>query len=70
MEKYLYDYMNRISPYYRDMDRECAHEVASTVLSYKFGLYPKTLQSAEKALAMLPEDGAMKDTEKGRYHRR
>ncbi|HEU17324.1 MAG TPA: hypothetical protein ENO06_01180, partial [Methanolinea sp.] len=47
MEKYLYDYMNRISPYYRDMDRECAHEVASTILSYKYGLYPKTLQSAE-----------------------
>jgi hypothetical protein len=64
MEKYLYDYMNRISPYYRDMDRECAHEIASTVLSYKFGLYPKTMQSAEKALAMLPEDGAMKTLKK------
>ena len=64
MEKYLYDYMNRISPYYRDMDPECAHEVASTVLSYKYGLFQKTLQRAEKAIDMLPEDGAMKTLKK------
>jgi len=64
MEKYLYDYMKRISPDYRDVDQDCAHEIASTILSYKFGLYPKTLQSTEKALAMLPDNGAMKTLRK------
>ena len=64
MEKYLYDYMQRISPHFRNMDPDTAHEIASTVLSFKFGLYPKTLQSAENALARLPDTGAAKTLRK------
>jgi hypothetical protein len=64
MEKYLYDYMQRISPNYRDMDPDAAHEIASTILSFKFELYPKTLQSAENALARIPDTGAAKTLRK------
>ena len=48
MEKYLYDYMHRITPLYRGIDRETAHEIASAVLSFKFVLYTNTMTSAEK----------------------
>lgn len=64
MEKYLNDYMQRISPHYRDMDKDCAHQVASTILSFKYGLYPKTLQSAERALETLPDSKPNKTLKK------
>ena len=53
MEKYLYDYMHRITPYYRGIDRETAHEVASAVLSFKFGLYPNSVSSSESAISRI-----------------
>jgi hypothetical protein len=57
MEKYLYDYMHRITPLYRGIDRETAHEIASAVLSFKFGLYPNTINSAENAIRRLTGEG-------------
>jgi hypothetical protein len=57
MEKYLYDYMHRITPLYRGIDRETAHDVASAVLSFKFGLYPNTITSAESAISRLKGEG-------------
>jgi len=57
MEKYLYDYMHRITPLYRGIDRETAHEIASAVLSFKFGLYPNTINSAENAVSRLAGEG-------------
>jgi hypothetical protein len=59
MEKYLYDYMHRITPMYRGIDRETAHEIASAVLSFKFGLYPNTITSADKAVSRLTGEGPM-----------
>jgi len=61
MEKYLYDYMHRITPHYRGIDREAAHDVASAVLSFKFGLYPNSVSSAESAISRLPA-GAAQET--------
>ncbi|MDD1708313.1 MAG: hypothetical protein LUQ33_03965 [Methanoregulaceae archaeon] len=57
MEKYLYDYMHRITPLYRGIDRETAHEIASAVLSFKFGLYPNTINSTENAVSRLTGEG-------------
>ncbi|HOB60177.1 MAG TPA: hypothetical protein PK154_01690 [Methanoregulaceae archaeon] len=57
MEKYLYDYMHRITPLYRGIDREIAHDVASAVLSFKFGLYPNTISSADQAITRLTGEG-------------
>lgn len=57
MEKYLFDYMHRITPLYRGINRETAHEIASAVLSFKFGLYPNTINSAENAVSRLTGEG-------------
>lgn len=57
MEKYLYDYMHRITPLYRGIDRETAHEIASAVLSFKFVLYTNTMTSAEKAISRITGEG-------------
>jgi len=56
MEKYLYDYMDRITPLYRGIDRETAHDIAAAVLSFKFGLYPNTITSADDAISRLKGD--------------
>jgi hypothetical protein len=57
MEKYLYDYIDRISPLYRGIDRKTAHEIAAAVLSFKFGLYPNSITSADNALSRLSGEG-------------
>jgi hypothetical protein len=57
MEKYLYDYMHRITPLYRGIDRGTAHEIASVVLSFKFGLYTNTITSADNAFSRLAGEG-------------
>jgi hypothetical protein len=59
MEKFLYAYMNRITPYFRSVDRNSAHEVASAVLSFKFGIFPNSVASAEKAIAGLRGEGSI-----------
>ncbi len=58
MEKLLYAYMNRITPYYRSVDATTGHEIAAAVLSFKFGIYQNSIGSAEKALARLKGEGA------------
>jgi len=58
MEKYLYDYIHRITPFYRSIDRDTAHEIASAVLSFKFGLYPNTIESADTAVSRITGEGA------------
>ncbi|MDD1715933.1 MAG: hypothetical protein LUQ01_02940 [Methanolinea sp.] len=57
MEKFLYDYIQRITPFFRDIDQNTAHEIASAVLSFKFGLYVKTRTSADRAASRLNETG-------------
>jgi len=64
MEQYLYDYMHRITPYYRGIDRETAHEVASAVLSFKFGLYPNSMSSAESAVSRITAGAAYETLKK------
>ncbi len=58
MEKYLYNYIHRMTPLFRGIDPETAHEIASAVLSFKFGLYAKTVTDAGKASSRIPKDGA------------
>ena len=71
MEKYLYDYMDRITPLYRGIDRKTAHDIAAAVLSFKFGLYPNTITSADNAISRLTGRGPHRHTEKSPlYHTR
>jgi hypothetical protein len=58
MEKFLYAYMHRITPYFRTIDRDTAHEIASAVLSFKFGIYPNAIAGADKATDRLKGEGA------------
>jgi len=53
MEKYLYEYIHRITPFFSKVTRDCAHDIASTVLSFKFGLYAKAGTDASRALSRL-----------------
>lgn len=58
MEKLLYAYMNRITPNFRSVDARTAHEIAATVLSFKFGIFENSVRSADKALGMLRGEGS------------
>jgi len=53
MEQYLYDYMERLRPMYRDIDRRTAHEFASAFLSFKYGLYGNAVTQATQAIDQL-----------------
>jgi hypothetical protein len=55
MEKYLYEYIHRITPFFPKVGRDCAHDIASTVLSFKFGLYAKAATDAARAISRLGE---------------
>lgn len=57
MEKFLYDYIHRMTPLFRGIDPDTAHEIASAVLSFKFGLYAKTVNDAGKAASRIPKEG-------------
>jgi len=58
MEKYLYDYITRLSPQFQEIDRATAHEIASAVLSFKFALYRKVIVSADNAIVKLDDSPA------------
>lgn len=60
MEKYLYDYITRLSPQFQGIDRATAHEIASAVLSFKFTLYRKVIVSADNAIAKLDDSPAQR----------
>jgi hypothetical protein len=64
MEKFLYAYMNRITPNFRSIDRDTAHEIASAVLSFKFGIYQNAIGSADKAIARLKGEEALSSLRK------
>lgn len=56
MEKFLYDYIHRLTPFFRGIDPEIAHEIASAVLSFKFGLYEKTVTDVTRATSGLSDE--------------
>lgn len=60
MEKFLYDYITRLSPQFQEIDRATAHEIASAVLSFKFALYRKVIVSADNAIGKLGDSPALR----------
>jgi hypothetical protein len=58
MERFLFDYIERIRPLFAGMDRRTAHEIASAFLSFKFGLYQNTIEECRLALAAIPDEGS------------
>jgi hypothetical protein len=58
MERFLRDYIERIKPEFLNIQKKTAHEIASAFFSFKFGLYPNTVEECRRALALLPEGGS------------
>jgi hypothetical protein len=58
MERFLRDYIERIKPEFRNIQKKTAHEIASAFFSFKFGLYQNTVEESRRALALLPEGGS------------
>lgn len=55
MEKFLLDYFERIRPAYYRIPGKAAHALSSAFLSFRFGLYTKTIQECAAALPLIPE---------------
>lgn len=55
MERFLHEYIGRIRPEFTGFTQKTAHEIASAFLSFKFGLYPNTIEECRLALSELPE---------------
>ena len=55
MEKFLRNYIERMKPDVSGISQKTAHEIASAFLSFKFGLYGKTIEQCRLALAAVPE---------------
>jgi hypothetical protein len=58
MERFLRDYIERIKPEFLNIQKKTAHEIASAFFSFKFGLYPNTVEECRRALALLPDGGS------------
>ncbi len=63
-ENYLTDYMARIGPSLRGLDREAAHEIAMVVLTYKMGVYEDTVRRCALALSALNGQEQWRDVSK------
>lgn len=55
MEKFLHDYIEKIKPEFKNIQRKTAHKIASAFLSFKFGLYQNTIEECRLALSQLPD---------------
>ena len=59
MEQFLKDYIERIRPHFSALPEKTAHEVASSFLAFKFGLYSNAASECAIALSLLPDGGSM-----------
>ncbi|MEN6611364.1 MAG: hypothetical protein ABFC24_11020 [Methanoregulaceae archaeon] len=59
MEQYLSNYISTVRPAYQGIAQKTAHDIASTYLSYKFGLFGKAAEEASRASAALPDGSNM-----------
>ena len=58
MERFLDNYIDRLRPLFPKISREAAHEIASTFLAFKFGLYANAVRECTHALSLIPEGGS------------
>ncbi len=61
MKQVLNDYIERITPLIRGIDEETGHLIASSLLTYKFGLYGNAVERCTEALDRLRAKTAMPD---------
>lgn len=53
MKQMLNEYIGRIEPFLATIDEETGHQVAQSLLTYKFGLYGNAVEKSTAALARL-----------------
>ena len=55
MERFLAAYIERIRPHFPHFPEETAHEIASSFLAFKYGLYANAVRECTHAIALIPE---------------
>ncbi len=58
MDKYLDQYIGRMRASYPGFPATTAHEIASSFIAYKFGLYEKAVSECTNAIGMVPDSPA------------
>jgi hypothetical protein len=58
MERFLDAYIERMRPYFPGYHGETAHEIASTFLAFKYGLYANAVRECSHAISLIPAGGA------------
>jgi hypothetical protein len=59
MKQFLNEYIERIGPLIDTIDEDTGHLIASSLLTFKFGLYKNAIERCDEALARLREKTAM-----------
>ncbi|RXE55103.1 hypothetical protein ABH15_12795 [Methanoculleus taiwanensis] len=59
MKQFLNEYIARIEPITKSIDEETGHRLASSLLTFKFGLYKNAIVRCDEALGRLRETGTM-----------
>jgi len=57
MEHFLRDYIERIKPEFKNVQKKTAHEIASAFFAFKFGLYQNAIEECRLALTQIPDEG-------------
>lgn len=58
MEKFLADYIDRMTSFFSEIPETAAHELASAFLSFRYGLYANTVRECRQADKQIPEHDA------------
>ncbi|MCK9630250.1 MAG: hypothetical protein M0R30_01295 [Methanoregula sp.] len=58
MEKYLDAYTGRMRTHYPHFPSGTAHEIASSFLAFKYGLYEKAATECTNAISLIPDSAA------------
>lgn len=58
MERFLTTYIERMRGHFPGFPAKTAHEIASSFIAYKFGLYEKAASECSNAIALIPDGTA------------
>jgi len=55
MEKFLKEYIERLKPHFTGIPEKTAHEIASSFMAFKFGIYANAINECTISLSLIPE---------------
>jgi hypothetical protein len=62
MEKFLKEYIERLRPHFPVISEKTAHEIASSFMAFKFGIYANAINECAISLSLLPATGGKEST--------